>query len=349
MAFTYNVNDTATQVLAAKQVKENIFVDLLHRNNYGVNEVSEIDASSVRIFKTVQTKANARELGKATNGAFFNNASAEVPQIVEYDLDLLYVYDQVYDLPEVQQDMVSISVFDTATKNIGGRIATEINASTIAKQLAAKFNKAAASSETTAAKAWAGEAVILDSTTPDYYGAIQDASTMLDDGDENNGIQSFPFEAREILMRAKYRKNLLSDKGVILGGSNYAQSMLAKGAVSPEARKEFGNMYCGEIDMIPCYIVPAAIWTRAEAWTGTASAFADVEAMVIAAEATDRGVSPQSYMKTIDAPNGAGKRLQPKVRWGINVCYEKGIVPILASGVTKPAAAITITAPGNKS
>ena len=71
--------------------------------------------------------------------------------------------------------------------------------------------------------------------------------------DEANGIQSFPFEEREIIMRPGYRKNLLSDKGVLLGGSNYAQSMLAKGAVSPDAKKEFGNMYCGEIDMIPCY------------------------------------------------------------------------------------------------
>ena len=34
----YNVNDTATQVLAAKQVKENIFVDLVHKNGYGITQ-----------------------------------------------------------------------------------------------------------------------------------------------------------------------------------------------------------------------------------------------------------------------------------------------------------------------
>lgn len=346
MALVYNVNDTATQVLAASKVKENIFVDLLHKNGYGVNEETKVDASTIRFFKTKATTASARELGKATNGAFFNSKTAEVPQVVEFDLELLYVYDQVYDLPEVQQDMVSISVFDTATKNIGGRISTEINASTIAKQLAVEYNLAKASSSAAAA-AWSGIAVILNADAPDYYGAIQDASTMLDDGDVSNGIQAFPFEEREILMRASYRKNLMTTKGVLVGGSNYAQSMLAKGGVSPEARKEFGNMYCGEIDLIPCYIVPSAIWTRAGEWAGAAAKFADVQAMVIAASATDRGISPQSYMKVIDAPNGAGKRLQPKVRWGINVCYNKGIVPILASTATKPAADITITAPGN--
>lgn len=348
MAFTYNINDNATQVLAAKKVKENIFVDLVHKNGYGVNETEEINASSVRFFKTKQSNASARQLGQATNGAFFNSSAAEIPQVTEYDLDLLYVYDQVYDLPEVQQDMVAISVFDTATKNIGGRIATEINASTIAKQLAVKYNAAAASSKSTAAEAWAGNGIILDGTAPDYYGAIQEASTVLDDGDEANGIQAFPFEEREILMRASFRKNLLSTKGVLIGGSNYAQSMLAKGAVSPEARKEFGNMYCGEIDMIPCYIVPSAIWKRAGAWAGAETAFDATQAVVLAASGTDRGISPQDYIKVIDAPNGAGKRLQPKVRWGINVCYEKAVVPILASSVTKPSAALTILAPGSK-
>ena len=339
--FTYNVNDTATQVLAAKKVKENIFVDLLHRAGYGVTEVTELDASSVRMFKQVQTLADARQLNAPVNGGFFNNNKAEVPQIIEYDLDLLDLYDQVYDLPEVQQDMVSISVFENATKNIGGRVSTEINASTIAAQLLAKYNAAKD------ANSWDGLAVILDSN-PNYYEALQEASTMLDDGDEANGIQSFPFAERQILFRANYRKKLLSEKGVIMGGSNYAQSMLAKGTVSPEDTKDFGNMYCGEIDNIPCFIVPSAIWNRAGMWVGAQSAFEATQAIVIAAAATDRGISPQGYIKVVPSPDGAGQRLQPKVRWGINVCYPKGIIPVLANATAVPSTTLVKLAPGNK-
>ena len=339
--FTYNVNDTATQVLAAKKVKENIFVDLLHRVGYGVTEVTELDASSVRMFKQVQTLADARQLNAPVNGGFFNNNKAEVPQIIEYDLDLLDLYDQVYDLPEVQQDMVSISVFENATKNIGGRVSTEINASTLAAQLLAKYNGAKD------ANSWDGLAVILDAD-PKYYEALQEASTMLDDGDEANGIQSFPFAERQILFRANYRKKLLSEKGVIMGGSNYAQSMLAKGTVSPEGTKDFGNMYCGEIDNIPCFIVPAAIWNRAGMWVGAQSAFAATQAIVIAAAATDRGISPQGYIKVVPSPDGAGQRLQPKVRWGINVCYPKGIIPVLANATAVPSTTLVKLAPGNK-
>ena len=94
----YNVNDTATQVLAAKQVKENIFVDLVHKNGYGVTEQTETNVSTLRMLKVKPTTAAAREIGASTNGAFFNGDNAEVPQVSEYDLNLLYVYDRVYDI-----------------------------------------------------------------------------------------------------------------------------------------------------------------------------------------------------------------------------------------------------------
>ena len=335
----YNVNDTATQVLAAKQVKENIFVDLVHKDGYGVTQQTETNVSTLRMMKVRPFTDDARELGSATNGAFFNNGEIGTAQVDEYDLNLLYLYDKPVDIPEVQQDMCPVNIMDNATKNIGGRVATEINASTIAAQLSHRYNAAKKAGK------WDGIASVIND---DAYVAVQTASTMLDDGDEENGIQSFPFAEREIIMRPTFRASLLSAKGVLLGGSNYAQSMLAKGAVSPEARKEWGNMYCGEIDGIPCYIAPAVLWKRAGAWCGSATAFDATNAMVCAASATDRGVSTQDYIKIIDSPNGAGKRLQPKTRWGINVCYAKGIVPILAKGTAAPSTDLTVTAPGSR-
>jgi hypothetical protein len=70
--------------------------------------------------------------------------------------------------------------------------------------------------------------------------------------------------------------------------------------------------------------------------------------MMCAASATDRGISTMDYIKVIDSPNGAGKRLQPKVRWGVNVCYGSGIVPIVANGTAAPTAQVTVTAPGSR-
>lgn len=341
-SMVYNVNDTATQVLAAKQVKENIFVDLIHKEGKGITQQEETNVTTLRMFKVKPTTASARTVGAGKNGGFFNSDAAEVSQVVEYDLNLLYLYDKNYDLPEVQQDMCPVNVFDNTTKNIGGRIATEINASTLAIQLANRYNAAKTAS------AWTNIGVVLPASGG-YYQAIQSAGTLLDDGDEDNGIQAFPFEERQAIMRPTFRAQLLNDKGVLLGGSNYAQSMLAHGAVSPDARKEWGNMYCGEIDGMPCYLAAKALWNRASEWVGTTkTAFDGAEALVCAASATDRGISGQDYIKIIDSPNGAGKRLQPKTRWGVEVCYGKGIVPILKNGTAVPTAALTVTSPGSR-
>lgn len=337
----YNVNNSATQVLAAKQIKENLFVSLLHRDGKGVTEHNETDVSTLRIMKPAVPTGSARQLGAAANGGWFNSEGASFQNILEYDLNLTYIYDLMTDIPEVQEDMVPVSVFDATTKNIGGRVATEINASTIAEQLANRFNAA------NTAGAWEGIAIVEGTTGKVAYDAVMSASAKLDDGDEELGIQGYPFEERQLLMRSAFRQKLMSETGVILGGSNYAQSMVAKGALSPDAAKEYGNMYCGEIDLIPCFIAPAPIWNRAGAWAGDTAAFAGVEAMMCAASATDRGISTMDYIKVIDSPNGAGKRLQPKVRWGINVCYGSGIVPIVANGTAAPEAPVTLAAPGS--
>lgn len=343
----YNVNSSATQVLAAKQIKENLFVSLLHRDGKGVTQHTETDVSTLRILKPAVPAGSARTLGAGStkNGGWFNSEAATVQDITEYDLNLIHIYDLMTDIPEVQEDMVPVSVFDAANKNIGGRIATEINASTIAYQLADRFNAA------DTANAWTGIAVVEENTAnaKNAYNAVMTASAKLDDGDEALGIQGYPFEERQLLMKSAFRQKLMSETGVILGGSNYAQSMVAKGALSPDAAKEYGNMYCGEIDLIPCFITPAPIWKRASEWVGTTgTAFDGVDAIMCAASATDRGISTMDYVKIIDSPNGAGKRLQPKVRWGVNVCYGSGIVPIVANGTAVPSAPLTVTAPGSR-
>ena len=339
MSFVYNVNNTATQVLAAKQVKENIFAKLLHRNGKGVTERTETNASSIRMFKVVPGGSKARELGHSENGAFFNGTKAKISEVIEYNLDLLYLMDQVFDIPEVQQDMVAVNIFDETTKNIGGETATAINASTTAIQLKYVFDKAAT------AKAWTDLAVVLGST-PKYAEAFVEANSMLDEGDVANHIQSFPFEDRQAFVTSKMRRELMKNGQVLLGGSNYAQSMLAKGSVSPEDTKDFGDMYLGEIDGVPVYFMPKAILDEAKAWAGGNETIGKVEGMLCAASATDRGISTQDYIKITDSPDGAGKRLQPKTRWGCKVCY-KGIVPIVSNGTAVPASEITITAPGN--
>lgn len=341
MAFVYNVNNTATQVLASKQIKENIGVNKIHRNGKGITEHEETNVSTLRMLKVSPVTAGARTLGATNNGGWFDSNTASTSNVIEYDLNLLYVFDHNFDIPEVQQDMCPANIFDATTKNIGIQVATEINGSTIAEQLKAVYNRANADNT------WTGNAVLLNNDN--YYEALQEASTMLDDGDIDNGIQAFPFDERQIIMRPTFRKGLMSTKGVLIaGGSNYAQSMIAKGTLSPDEEKDFGTMYVGEVDATPCYIAPKAIWDRANKWAQSTTAFNDCQAIVCAASATDRGISHKDYVKMIPSPNGCGTRLQCLTRWGINVAYNKGIIPILASGTAVPSADITLLAPASQ-
>lgn len=336
----YNINNSATNVLAAKQIKENLFVGLLHRDGKGVTDHNETDVSTLRIMKPGVPNGSARQLGAGTNGGWFNSEASDYQDIIEYDLNLNFIYDKIYTIPEAQEDMVPVSVFDAATKNIGGRIATEINASTIAVQLANRFNAA------DTANSWDGIAVVEGTTGKVAYDAVMAASAKLDDGDETIGIQGYPFEERQLLIRSSFRQKLMGETGVILGGSNFAQSMVAKGGMSPETAKEYGSMYVGELDLIPIYVTPMPLWNRASVWMGGAD-LSKVEALMCAASATDRGISTMSYVKVVDSVQGAGKVLQPKVRWGINAAYGSGIVPILANGASVPAAQVTVAAPGS--
>jgi hypothetical protein len=291
------------------------------------------------MFKVLPCGSKARALGHEQNGAFFNNKAAKTPKVIEYNLDLLYLMDEVYDLPEVQQDMVAINIFDETTKNIGGECATEINASTFAHQFKAVSDKAGAAGK------WDNLAVKLAST-PNYKEAFVEANSMLDEGDVENHIQSFPFDERQAFVTSEMRRGLMKNGEVLLGGSNFAQSMLAKGALSPEDTKDFGEMYLGEIDGVPVYFMPKAILDDAKAWAGDDANISKMKGLICAASATDRGISTQDYIKIVDSPDGAGKRLQPKTRWGVKVSYAKGIIPIVANDVGTPAS-VTITAPGN--
>jgi len=65
--------------------------------------------------------------------------------------------------------------------------------------------------------------------------------------------------------------------------------------------------------------------------------------MVVAPEATGRGVAFQNSIKTIDAPAGQGVRLQPLTRWGVEVFVPEGIRLIVEDGFTNPVDGTTVT------
>lgn len=128
--------------------------------------------------------------------------------------------------------------------------------------------------------------------------------------------------------------------------------MLARGAISPNTYKQDKLEYVGEIDNVPMCVVSKPVWDLAEKYLGlTAGKLAVVEAVLVAGIATGRALAFNSSVKMIDCPRGQGKTAQYKYRWGVEVFYQKGIVPVLTNGKTLAdisATALTIEAPGSK-
>lgn len=329
----------------SKNIMENIFQEILSLPEKGVTEQfsNDTDASEIRIIRQVVPDIKARRLGASVNGGYFNSNAPKMPQSAEYGLKILYMIDDQIDFPTVMDEMVELGVAEATTKAVAGLVARNINASTIAHQIAAVVNQEIATANST-------NNVVVDATG-NIKDALFTASGLLDDGDVDNGVDTFDINRRQGFLRASARVDLLKSGQIIVGGSNYAQEMLARGAISPNTYKQDKLQYVGEIDGTPFCVVAKPVWDLAEEYCQlTAGSLASVLGLVTAADATGRALAFNNSVKIIDCPRGQGKTAQYKYRWGIECFFYKGIVPILKNGTTLKSissTAITIEAPGS--
>lgn len=196
----------------SKNIMENIFQNILALPEKGVTErfSEDTDASEIRIIRQVVPNINARRLGASVNGGYFNSNTPLIPQSVEYGLKILYMIDDQIDFPTVMDEMVELPVAEATTKAVAGLVARNINASTLAHQIAAVVNQEVASAGTTN--------TVIMSAVGAYKDALLDANGKLDDGDVDNGIDIFPINGRQGFLRSATRTGLFKSGQVIVGG-----------------------------------------------------------------------------------------------------------------------------------
>ena len=343
---TPKLDGQALRRYTSKNIKENIFQEILALPEKGVTErfSEDTNASEIRIIRQSVPNINARRMGATVNGGYFNSNNPLMPQSVEYGLKVLYMVDDAVDFPTVMDEMVELPVAEATTKSVAGLVATNINASTLAHQIAAVVNAEVA-------VAGSSNNVVL-SAAGAYKDALLDASGKLDDGDYENGVQMFDINGRQGFLRSAARTGLLKTGQIIIGGSNYAQEMLARGVVTPDTSKQDKLSYFGEVDTIPLCVVSKPIWDLAEKYLQIfAGKLSTVHGVIVAGIATGRALAFNNSVKMIDSPSGQGKRAQYKYRWGVEVFHAKGIVPILAYGstlATVSATELTLEAPSSQ-
>ena len=342
---TPKLDGEALRRYTSKNIKENIFQNILALPEKGVTEKfsEDTDASEIRIIRQVAPKIDARRMGAPVNGGYFNQNNPLLPQSVEYGLKILYMIDDQVDFPTVMDEMVELPVAEATTKAVGGIVSRNINASTLAHQIAAVINQEVAESGSANYVALASAGA--------YKDGLLDANGKLDDGDVENGIDIFPIDGRQIFVKAATRTGLFKQGNIIVGGSNYAQEMLARGTISPNTYKQDKLEYVGEIDSVPVCVAGKPIWDLAEDYLGLdRGTLGIVDAVAVAGIATGRALAFNNSVKIIDCPRGQGRTAQYKYRWGVEVFNFKGIVPVLAYNKTLAdisATALTIEAPAS--
>jgi hypothetical protein len=337
------VNDATVKRVASAKVKENIFQNILTRPGEAVTEQfsTDVDAGEIQVIRVKPNNNEAREIGSDRNGSWFNGDDASESTTEAYGIKILDVIDYNIDIPANQQDMMRVDLAEAELTNLSGKVAKNVNALTIACQLAKNFNDVKAGSV-------ADNKVTV--TDGDYLSALIDAGSKLDDGNEAQGIDAYPDDWRAVFIRSKAKAELLKKGQIIIGGSNDAQTILRKGGFDTETSPDVAKTgYLGEVDNMPVYMTSKSIWAKAEQYMGlTKGALDNVEMLVVSGVGTGRALAFNSAIKIIDSPKGQGRRIQPKYRFGAECWDALSVVPCVNSSFTAPEGVITIKAPGSR-
>ena len=359
----------ALKRVLAPAIMENIVQDILLRDGYGVTEKfsTDTDAFEIRVIRQAALDLDARKFGATFNGGFFNTLTEIQPTSQEYGIRLDHIIDRNVDIPSNMQDMFPLDVVGATTKRVGQSVARNVNASTMAEQLRVALNynaavklrvdgdidddgflAATASFDTSGSYSSADKYDVTKDTSTivahntgvsDWQTTYLTASALLDNGDERHGVDIYPVDMRVALWRPEIRAELLKTGQIIIGGSNFAQEMIAAGKVNPGGvpRENMGG-YFGDIDATPQHIASKAIWNLAEKYLQlTAGALDKVYGMIVSSMGTGRALAFNNTIKTIDSPNGQGMRIQPKYRWGIATWFPKSVVLLAEDDFANPA------------
>ena len=311
----------------------NVVQSLFHTPGRGVsqNVVIDTNAIEVRVIREKPLTQKARSIGETTDGGYFSSQTAEQPTSDEYGLRVNLVYDTPIDIPTNMQDMIPIDLANATIRNYVQAVAKNINASTIAEQIAGNGTLLGTQDLATAGS---GSSVQVTIGTDDILEKFQDAQVYLDNGDSTNGVDTFPMSSRIALWRSDAKRAFYKDATGVFSINNWkAQDMLAIGAVDPVSVPNTEmNGFFGEIDQCYNYFVASAVWTLAEDYmrqdgSPVASGFLDVvKGYICASMGTLRGIAINSTMKIVDSQAGQGIRLQPKQRWGVELIYPASVV-----------------------
>lgn len=344
----------------SKTLADNVFVKLRTRVGLGVTgRYVENGANKGFVLinrvkraggkpRTMQSGGLSSNAGTTGNNGLMNAKPAAQVATDQYSMPLFHKFDERYYIPRTAARNLPVDLANQTVLNVSGEIQEYIDSSTIATYAAAacRYGSGLTTPNSNMVKIGTG--------TKKYYTAVKDALKVLAKGDIANGIAAYTPSA--IIARYDFALDLLSDEGVLAGGSNFAQTMIAKGSLSPEeAYMQYGEGTMGMINGVPVIAVPdyvfvdlAAEWLADNGNVKNDAAanlafLTSVQAFVVSDIATSRGIA-DNYLRVEQSTEANKTNVLPDWQWGVEALYGSGIVPIVnATTITNPYDATTNT------
>lgn len=318
--------------LLAPRFLNNIIQGLIWTNGRGVTEDwgTDTNAAEIRIIKHKELTSHARTMGPIgeENRGHFNSKDPEEPESEEYGIKLVYTFDPNIDVATVLDDMIKLNALNATAASIERRVRALINGFTLAYFIAEGWNWAHNNNDENIVK--------YDPSSDSMYEKLMEAHKLLDKGDIDNYISTFPLEGRISVFNTEGKHEILStDKTVYQAGSSRAVELMeigSGGTMNREAVNTDVNGWFGELNQTPMHMMSDHIVDIAEEFLdeeGNLEGDEEIYAVLTSSIAAGRVFATGNSVKIIDSPRGQGLRLQPLFRWGMEVFYPKGVVFIV--------------------
>lgn len=323
------INGVAAQLRFSPAVLKNMYQGLVEKDGKGVDDnyvtASEAeDSAQIMVHRVLPIKMLPREQGANKNGASYS-ANQHYVQTTTVAIEILQVIDDPVKVPRARQDMIPVDLLAEQTQIFSDRLATILNGATAASKLLAVYNAKAAGKEV-------NEKIIsnTDVTNKEVNTRFIEANSLLDEGDEDNGIDIFPTKTRVAVFKPSYRATLKT-AGVLTLNGNDAFAILAKASISKEADARIeDDGYIGVIDGVECRVISNESLGHASEFLGFPRRELAKNGIFIgyiaSSYANARGVSTSARTKVVDETLGQGVILQPYVKFGVASWYPKGNV-----------------------
>lgn len=337
------VDTLTTKRILSPAVKDNIFQGIFTKPDEAVTEKysEDTDASEIQIIRLKPTPNDAREIGAEKNGGWFNGEKSAVSATEAYGIRIMQSIDRCIDIPTNAQDMVNVDLLEGEVRNLAGIVNRNINAITIAAQLAKNFNNiagvdkrygdSAANTVDAVASNW------ITVSNKKYSDAIIDAAAHLDEGNEAQGIDAYPDDQRCVIIRPSAKAEMLKAMTALNGGTAVFD-VLKKAGIDTETTPKIATTgYIGEFYNMPVYVASNVVWGLVEKYLGLeAGALNSLVGVVVSAIGTGRALAFNSTIKQVPTYNGQGIHIQPKYRFGAECWDALSVVPVFSAAFTNP-------------